>query len=133
MDCFIFRIDFACAKGLGFTEGLGANITSVYQIAYHGDNYAYSLSNNFKTSLGIDDFSLKSIEIYPNPAKDRFFINAKCTLQKVSIYSQLGVLVKTLDINNINAEIDTKELKLGVYLIELQNENDKFWKKIIIN
>jgi len=126
------NIDFACAKGLGFTEGLGANITSVFQIAYHGSNFAYSLSNNFKSSLGVEDFTLSSSVIYPNPASDRFFINANCALQKVSIYSQLGVLVKTLEVNNKNAEIDTKELKSGVYLIELQNENEKFWKKIII-
>jgi hypothetical protein len=118
------NIDFAWAEGSG--------VAPAFQMGFHGDNWGYSLSNYFST-LGVEDMSLNASEIYPNPSTDKFIVKTKSALQKVSIYSQIGVLVKTINVDNTNAsEIEVKGLQSGVYLMELQNETDKSWKKVIV-
>jgi hypothetical protein len=123
------NIDFAWAKGLGVAAGLGPS----FQIAYHGDNWGYAFFNYFTANLGVEDITLNASEIYPNPSNDKFTIKTKTPLKKVSIYSQMGVLIKTINVENNNTlELEVKGLPAGVYLIELQNEVDKSWKKVIV-
>ncbi|WP_035669723.1 T9SS type A sorting domain-containing protein [Flavobacterium sp. 83] len=119
------NIDFAWARGSG--------IAPAFQMGYHGEsNWGYSLSNYFST-LGVEDFTLNASVIYPNPANDKFIIKTKSTLRKISIYSQVGVLVKTINVeNNKASDLEVRGLQSGVYLIELQNENEKSWKKVMI-
>lgn len=117
-------IDFAWAKSDNLDPSIDMN--------YHGDNFGWAFSNSFST-LGVEDFTLRASEIYPNPAKDKFVVKTKLSLQKISIYSQLGVLVKMVNIdNNTVSEIEVKGLKSGVYLVEMQSDKEKAWKKVII-
>lgn len=87
-----------------------------------------------RSALGVEDFSLNSASVYPNPSNGNFKIEAKSPLTKLTVYSQIGVLIKSIDLNgnSNNEEINLKELASGVYLIELQSDSDKAWKKIII-
>ena len=118
-------IDFAWAKSDNLDPSIDMN--------YHGDNFGWAFSNSFST-LGVEDFTLRASEIYPNPANDKLVVKTKSTLRKISIYSQLGVLVKIMNVNNnMDSEIEVKEFKSGIYLIELQNDQEKIWKKVIIN
>jgi hypothetical protein len=86
-----------------------------------------------RTSLGVEDFSLNSASIFPNPSNGNFKIEAKSTLTKVNVYTQSGAFVKSIELdgNTNNVEVNLKELASGIYLIELKSDSDKAWKKII--
>ena len=88
-----------------------------------------------RTALGVEDFSLNATSIYPNPASGEFFIKTKTNLSKVNLYSQTGALVKTIDVADDSREftVDVKGIQSGVYLLELQNDSEKSWKKVIVN
>lgn len=119
-------IDFACAK-------MG---TADYTLAYHGaGNRGYAIDTPLSVVLGVEDFSLNASVIYPNPSKGNFKIQSKTPLNKVKIYTLTGTLVKTIEIENDgeNVDVNVADLKTGVYLIELQNDIDKSWKKVIVN
>jgi hypothetical protein len=53
----------------------------------------------------------------------------------LSIYTLTGAFVKSIEVENAadNAEVNITGLQSGVYLIELQNDTEKSWKKIIVN
>lgn len=95
---------------------------------------AHSSRNLTRTALGVEDFSLNSASVYPNPSNGNFKIEAKSSLTKLTVYSQVGALVKVIDLdgNSNNEDVNLKELASGVYLLELQSDTDKAWKKIII-
>jgi Secretion system C-terminal sorting domain len=88
-----------------------------------------------RSSLSVEDFSLNAASVYPNPAAGQFFITAKTKLTKVNLYSQLGALIKVIDVaDDANqVQVDVAGIQAGVYLLELQNDSEKSWKKIIIN
>lgn len=102
-------------------------------LQYHGSNRYNAGSVSF-SSLGIDDFSLNATQIYPNPTTGDFFVKTKTFLEKINIYSQTGSFIKSIETKNSNenVEVSISGMQTGVYLIELVNENEKTWKKIIV-
>jgi hypothetical protein len=106
-----------------------------YSLAYHGgNNRGYQLDKPL-TTLGIEDFSLNAASVFPNPANGSFTITTKSALETVTIYSQTGALIKTIEVKNAKekAEILVNDLATGTYLIELKSSTDKSWKKVIVN
>ena len=109
--------------------------TASFNLAYHGfSNKIVDTSVGFSV-LGVEDFSLKTTQIYPNPSNGEFLVKAKTTLQKINIYSQTGAFIKSVEVKNEtdNPEVNVKGLQTGIYLLELVNATEKSWKKIIVN
>ncbi len=70
-----------------------------------------------------------NIEIFPNPIIDIINIGSKETVLSINIYDEKGQLMKTTD--NINSPIDVTDLPSGMYLINIQTENNTYTRKII--
>ena len=85
------------------------------------------------TTLGVADFSLNAAQIYPNPTTGDFAVQSKTTLTQVNIYTQTGAFVKTITVDETDSTaVTVKGLSTGVYLLELVNDTDKAWKKVIV-
>lgn len=106
-----------------------------FSVQYHGGDTNRGHVVAPLTTLGVEDFSLNATQIYPNPSNGEFLVKAKTTLQKINIYSQTGAFIKSVEVNNEtdNPEVNVKGLQTGIYLLELVNETEKSWKKIIVN
>ena len=86
-----------------------------------------------RTALDVEDFSLNAAMIYPNPSNGIFTVKAKSALKTINIYTQTGAFVKSIQANESeNTEVNMEGLATGIYLLELQNDTDKSWKKVII-
>lgn len=106
-----------------------------YALNNHGGtNRGYNVSVPLSASLGVDDFGLKAAAIYPNPSNGNFRIETKTGLDQINVYSLIGTLIQTIEVKDKSntVEVSLKNLQSGVYLIELQNDQDKTWKKIVI-
>ena len=110
-----------------FSEG------STTTLAYHGNN-PHAPQTLTRTQLGVEDFSLNASQIYPNPSNGAFLVKTKTILKKINVYNQIGSFIKTIEVSNNGdtAEVNVQGLQKGVYLIELVNDTDKTWKKIIL-
>lgn len=109
--------------------------TASQTVAPHGGtiNVGYAANVPFST-LGVEDFSLRASSIYPNPSNGTFRIQTKTDLTKVNVYGQTGNFIKTIEVkdNSQDVEVNLKGVAKGIYLLELQNETDKSWKKIVV-
>ncbi len=104
-----------------------------FSLAYHGGARGYG--NATFSVLGTEDFSLNATSIYPNPASNGSFnIQTKTSLDTINIYSQTGSFVKTINVDkqSKNVDVNVSDLSTGIYLIELKNETEKSWKKVIV-
>ena len=111
-----------------FSEG------SSTTLGYHGNN-PHNFQTLQRTVLGVEDFSLNASSVYPNPSNGAFTVSTKTALNEINVYSQTGALVKTIKVEDSSekSEVIVNGLQSGVYLIELKNDTDKSWKKIIVN
>ena len=69
--------------------------------------------------------------MYPNPVDNRLTISAEEDIQSISVYSIISVKVMEAVINNKEAVIDLSDLESGMYLVEIQGENEKTIKTFI--
>jgi spore coat protein U-like protein len=97
----------------------------VDDVAYSTTNWTNidaiaSFSNNCGT-VGINESNIKTMNIAPNPAKDLLNISTLETVEQVTIYSISGSLVKNIN-QNIN-QVNVEELTEGMYILVIKTEN----------
>lgn len=104
----------ACGAPFSDTNGMDSGSVRVYDLTI---------------LLKSDDFVLQNFTIYPNPTSDVLNINLQenLQLQKVSIYSTLGQLIKS-DTKN---EMNISELQSATYYVEVVTDKGKATKTII--
>ena len=127
-----FQMPYATTNSINF-GGVIASSGNMNVGPHGGSLSAGYVTNATFTTLGVEDFSLNAAQVFPNPSNGNFVITSKVNLQDVAVYSQTGALMSTIKANNSTTnEINLSGLAKGVYLLELKNETDKSWKKIII-
>ncbi|RLZ08329.1 T9SS type A sorting domain-containing protein [Faecalibacter macacae] len=72
-----------------------------------------------------------SIDIYPNPTTDILYIETNSNENLIKIYNFNGQLVQSLNFNINKGSIMVDNLKQGIYIIEIENQNGKVSKKFI--
>ena len=76
---------------------------------------------------GISETDLNSISIYPNPAKDKLFINASSISDNafITINNMLGEEIKTMKWNATSIQsIDVSKFTNGIFILQI-TDNDK--------
>ncbi len=103
-----------------FIESDGTNIRgeSVTQIQIEND------------ATAINDVAYRPVTLYPNPTKDRVYIEGSDSFQQVKLYDLVGKLRLATDVNQNT--FDIQGLSKGVYLVELSNSTQKAISRIIL-
>jgi len=80
-------------------------------------------------NLSTIEFSNTVVTIYPNPTKDKIFINSQAIITKVEVYNVLGSKVDETNTNTIDLSKKTN----GIYFLRIQSEYGVVSKKVIKN
>ena len=88
-------------------------------------------------NVGIDDKHQASVLLFPNPAKEKIYIHFQDATHgdiKVWLVDALGrvVMKGAYNLFDGKAEIETNELRPGLYYIVIQNEKETIVKKVTI-
>lgn len=106
------------------TLAIGAQYSDV-----NGFESGYVRVYELNALLSKEQSKLSKIKLYPNPAKNHFTIQLPqgLDLDRITIYSNLGEIIKSND-NNI---VNTVELSSGVYYVEITTNYGTETKKLI--
>ncbi len=89
------------------------------------DIYFYEL-------LSVEDPSIDSIKLFPNPVKDMLSISTKNDiLKEIEIFNVLGEKVFYSKLSSKTTKLDLSILKSGVYFATIKTERSNITKKII--
>lgn len=99
----------------------GLNTISVIPLTPNGflTYYGFDLTATTE-SLSADEFALKSVKIFPNPAADLISINGLKKTENYKIFNVLGTEISNGVISE-NASIDIKNYKSGLYFLSFDN------------
>jgi len=121
-DFALTDMDFAAAR----------KSTASYVFSGHGGSKGMFPDVPF-TTLGLKDVSLNGTILFPNPSNGKFTIKTDVALHKISIYTNTGTFVKSLSVDQKKSEeVTISGLSSGIYLIQLENDTQKSWKKMIV-
>lgn len=124
------------------------SVKAPFTVTSNGTYYVgiHANSPNSTMDFYIDDFmvddvfvgienvdTIQKIEIFPNPASSSININSSFIMNSIRIYDVIGqqILLIKPNINQIN--LDISSFKNGMYYLEIESQNKKIAKKLIIN
>ncbi|MFK5891420.1 MAG: BspA family leucine-rich repeat surface protein [Flavobacteriaceae bacterium] len=95
------------------------------------NSYSWTINDaGLDTSLGVDDYQLSGLTIYPNPSVNTIYLRGAIDkLQQITIYSILGQ--SELILNKNFKEININSLKEGIHFINLISKEGKKTVKFI--
>jgi len=92
------------------------------------DSTVVLYENNIDSSLGIDDFNSTNFIVYPNPTHNKLIIDSSIEVDKVEVFSYLGILVNT----NNSKTIDLSNYANGVYFVKITSSDGKSEVKKVV-
>lgn len=106
------------------------NVNDAAAVTAYEDEDVWTDFNPINGTLANDSFIKNNFSIYPNPSNGMVNISLENNLQleKVTIYNQLGQVVKTATTNVIT----TSDLAKGSYYVEIITNEGKATKQLLI-
>ena len=80
-------------------------------------------------NLNVIDFQQVSVNLYPNPTKDKIYINASIDIEKIEIYNVLGNKIDEIN----TTTLDLSEQAKGIYFLKIYTNSNVISKKVIKN
>ena len=81
--------------------------------------------------LGVDEFDLSQLTVYPNPANDIVKIQSSSAIKSITVYDVQGRRIQTTEVNQQSIEVNMSALKTGIYFFTIKTENGSSMKKIL--
>jgi hypothetical protein len=117
---------------LGALDSLEFNLFSSDTGAFGINNPTYFCMDNLITNnhiyVGVEEHASQIFTIYPNPANDWISIHPFYENTRVRIFDLQG---KELLLSAKNALMDIRSLSVGVYLLQIENDNSVFYSKFV--
>jgi hypothetical protein len=134
-----FRKDNSWTTNWGSADGLvgiavqdGPNIpitAGFYNVTFERFSGNYSFVN----SLSINDFSLSSVKISPNPTISNWEVQSEQIIDTAELIDITGKTIQTFVPNQTNFTIDATNLSSGIYFLKLSSTMNSMVQKIIKN
>ena len=83
--------------------------------------------------LSVNEFNAQSIQLFPNPAKDKLEIISNTIINKLSVNDINGRQLRDIKISSLDYSLDVSGLSTGVYFLEIHSGGKKSTKKFIKN
>lgn len=90
-----------------------------------------NVGDTWNQNLSTDTFEISTVQLYPNPTKDKLYVSGKEYNYNISVFSSEGRLVLKQQVAN-NNYIDLKVAR-GLYLVKIETDNKSLVKKILVN
>ena len=79
-----------------------------------------------------DDLEIMNLDIYPNPATEKIFINSKLPVDEIEFYNLTGnLLLKRSNIGKTGS-VDVTSLKKGIYMVVIHTSAKVYTRKVIL-
>ncbi|MBK9191755.1 MAG: T9SS type A sorting domain-containing protein [Crocinitomicaceae bacterium] len=119
-------------SGATFITLIPTQGTGQYYVVVTDANGCNGTSNAFNYFVGIDEFSLESFSIYPNPVNEYIDLSfSGIVFESAEIFNASGQLILLVKPNDFQLEVS--ELNSGIYLLVLKTENQIYSTKFLKN
>ena len=117
---------YTCSAGPVYTIISGANSQSY--VATSIGSYAVEVTKNGCTSMSTcfdvttlsnNSFNLSQLTYYPNPVISNFIVTYTRPITSIQVYDISGRLVKNLETNNNEVNVDMSDVAASVYIVKV--------------
>ena len=133
---FVNEAPGTASLSFGLDNGWTYNMASIFfnfgtDGATAGEKKYYFDKVAFNMPLSTEEFNLREVKVFPNPAKDDWTIISNQQINNIQIYDMLGKLVTDMDVQNNEVRIDASTLNSGIYFARIDAVNGKANVKLV--
>ncbi|MCX6283375.1 MAG: carboxypeptidase regulatory-like domain-containing protein [Bacteroidetes bacterium] len=103
-----------------------------YNTVYPNVDGQFCIATVTKSTLGINDASAIVANIYPNPAHDYLKVVADRTIDKLTLMNIMGQKVAEKSVDASSAQLNTSNIKAGVYFLRIECNGQVSTQKVVI-
>jgi len=98
------------------------------ELIYMNPNY----NSCYLINTNVEEIQYSSIQVYPNPTKDKIYIknSENVKIESISLFELKGK--KIMEFEKTKTELDLSGVSKGIYLLKLTHGNEIIIKKIVI-
>ena len=87
----------------------------------------------YEDTTGINDNLMADFNVYPNPVKDRLYIETSTQIQSIEVYDIYGRIqnLRNSETQKLRNSIDVSDLNSGIYFVKVKTEEGNIVKRII--
>lgn len=111
-----------------FTDIFGYYQYFVTAVYYFGE----SGPSNSIIITGLKENRTSLINIFPNPAQDKLFIQSLTKIYRIELFNNSGLTILTEKINSDTYQLNVSHLDLGLYFLKLKTEQGLVLRKIVV-
>ena len=111
----------------------GKDTGTSFTLAFYsnGKKISKEIYAEMLSTTALPAYKSGNCNIYPNPAQHHFTVSCDFAIERISIYSSLGVQIKTIDGEQLHSlSIDISDLKVAYYFISIEGKYQRITKKI---
>lgn len=82
-------------------------------------------------NTGVEEFTLSQISFYPNPVRDKLIIHNLPDRTTIDLFSVNGKLVRSINPDAKQIEIDMKELPVGLYILNFSSQQKSLQQRVL--
>ncbi|WP_343637663.1 T9SS type A sorting domain-containing protein [Fluviicola sp.] len=116
----------------GLPHGTTIHNTAYIYFDYNAPIVTNTTENLFTVGLGLNEFQAETIQLYPNPAENEFFVHAETEINQVTLSDINGKQVGIYFPNAKTASVNVSDLKQGIYLVTLKTNQSVTTKRLIV-
>lgn len=84
------------------------------------------------TNVGVSDYDLNSVVVYPNPTDGQFRIeNSEMTIERVEVYDVYGKLMNMVEVKDTQVTMNISSYAAGTYFVRVYTESGMVTKRIV--
>ncbi|EPR70754.1 hypothetical protein ADIWIN_3401 [Winogradskyella psychrotolerans RS-3] len=92
-----------------------------------------TVSTEIVESLSVNEFNVQTIQVFPNPVKNKLEITSSQIIDFMTVVDINGRVLKEIKLSNLEYSLDVSNLTKGVYFLEIQSGDSKSTNKFIKN
>ena len=144
-DCAFLGGTTGCAQITGTPTVEGVFVVTIELKAYVGGggeataqaftlDYYKIVVTDCNTTVGLNDMNSSTFKMFPNPANDKVSIQGleNKSIDQITLTDASGKTVQTYEVNGNQIEINTAELNVGLYFVNIYNANGMDTLKLVI-
>ena len=108
------------------------NVVEVCAV-YEGEKTSVTAVTGLFIPLAVNKHVTQDVRLYPNPSDGIVFVASDADLQAIKVYDIAGRLVRCVTICGTTAELDVKDLDVGIYFLQaVDSDGSTATQKLVI-
>ncbi len=119
-------------KFINWTDTTGNVVSDNKSFVYTMTAKDAMLTANFEDDVSVKDITDAEVKIFPNPARNKFYIESSEMIGNLRLIDVSGQVIKNVAVDQLRLEINVQHLPAGIYVMQIHTAGSVITERVQI-